>query len=47
MTRKYTVMSTKKTVVFVLKRNDFKSMMTIFKNELDDFVKDAKRKQEY
>lgn len=39
-------MSTSRCVVFVLKRNDFKTMMTLFKSELEDFVKEAKRRNQ-
>jgi CRP-like cAMP-binding protein len=44
--RKYTVMSTTRCVVYVLKRNDFKSMITLYKSELEDFVKEAKRRND-
>lgn len=45
--RKYTVICTQRAVVYILKRNDFKSMMTLFKSELDDLSKRAKQRSEF
>lgn len=42
--RKYSVMTTARSTVFVLKRNDFKAMMTLFKSELEEFTKEAARR---
>ena len=44
--RKYKVVSVRKSTVYVMKRNDFKMMLTLFMNELEEFKEDAKRRSE-
>jgi hypothetical protein len=38
-------MSKTKCVLYLLKRTDFKTMMAVYKNELEDFAREAKKRQ--
>lgn len=45
LTRKHTWMSKTKCSLYLLKRTDFKTMMAVYKNELDEFAREAKKRQ--